>query len=150
MYINLLHKIESEKKAYGLGIQPPANETELTDLKSKAQKSLQYQIEKEHEKFLRIMNGLSWNGFYIYASQISKINGFDDRYIDGFVDANLQYWDNESYRKFFVFGETGDALYVLNRKTKQFQEIDRVAIDPIKTFKHYDEMLYHILSRALE
>jgi hypothetical protein len=150
MYLELLEQVEKERQAYGLSMQPPASADEITTLKKKAKKSLAYDLDENYAGFLRRRNGLVWNGFFVYAAAITPIAGYSDRFIDGFVEANLQYWEADANQAFITFGHTGDARYVLNLSKKKFEEIDSVALDAIATFNSFEEMLCHILKRSLQ
>lgn len=150
MYLELLKQVEKERQAYGLSMQPPATEDEIALLKKAAKKSLAYDLDESYANFLRVRNGLVWNGFFVYASTITPIAGYNDRFIDGFVEANRQYWETEINQTFITFSHTGDARYVLNLAKMKFEEIDSVALDAVETFNSFEAMLRHILNRSLQ
>jgi len=150
MYLQWLKQIEKEKQSRGRKLQPPATAEDILILKNIAKETLGYELDESYAKFLRITNGIDWNGFSIYATTITPIIGYDDRFIAGFIDINLQYWEVEVNRIFIAFGETGDTRYVFNLQKNEFEEIDSVALDPIETFSSFDELINHLLKQALE
>jgi len=149
MYLKLLEQLEKKRKSYGLGMQPPANENELINFKQQVTKRLQHKIDKEYLNFLSIRNGFSWNGFSIYATCTTPIIGYSDRFIDGFVDVNLSYWEIDDNMIFITFGESGDTRYVFNLSKMRFEEIDKIALDTITIFNSFEELVYKLLQNSL-
>ena len=148
-YKALLEKIAKSNASRGHQMQPPASEKEIELLRKESKSKLGYALGKEHEIFLRLHNGFNFNGYSIYATKISPIAGYNDRFIDGFIEANLQYHEAEGFRKYIFFGQTGGALYVYDKTSKVFAEIDSVSTDAYEKFKTFDGMVTHILKLSL-
>ena len=79
-----LRMIEKEKAKYEDCMQMPASDKKIDTLKKKAAKDLGYAIDEGYSDFLKEMDGLDWNGHSVYATEISKIAGYENLYINGF------------------------------------------------------------------
>ncbi len=88
---SLLDQIRARSEGYGDSMQPPAKPDEIDGMVRRSADQLRYDVERRYIEFLRLHNGLDWNGFSVYATSIVPIVGYEDRYINGFVEANVQY-----------------------------------------------------------
>ncbi len=150
MYTDLIKRIAGERKRYGLAMQSPATEMEIQSLLRESTRKLNYNIDSEYETFLRSVNGLTWNGFLVYATTKMPIVGRTDTFIDGFVDTNLAFREVDIARELVVFAEGGDDQFVFNIRLQKFAEIDRVSLDVYEEFESCSSLLHHVLRRSLE
>ncbi len=77
----------------------------------------------------------------IYSSETTPIVGYKDRVIEGFVDANLSFRDLERMRRFLVFGQSGDDLYVFDTVEGVYGACDNVSLEVFDAFPSFDEMM---------
>jgi hypothetical protein len=148
-HLELLARVRALREEYGSSLQPPATKAEIDGLIGSAKKSLSYDLPTEYIDFLRVANGLMWNGFQVYAATIVEIVGKKNRHIGGFVETNLQLWEIQENRPFIAFGETGNAEYAFDKRSSQFVELDHPSLDVIGTHPSFNALLCHILELSL-
>jgi hypothetical protein len=113
----------------------------LKKLRLRAAQELGHDIPQQYADFLAITDGLDWNGLVVYASERTPIVGYSDRFIEGFVEGNLNYRDFEPMNGFLVFADDGVALYAYCISARQFQVILSVGLSVLKSFPTFDELL---------
>ncbi|MDQ7821323.1 MAG: YrhA family protein [Candidatus Eremiobacteraeota bacterium] len=141
MYEELLTPIKKDLEKYGYRLQQPAMEAEIKLLESNAKKELGAALPPEYISLLCEVNGLDYNGFVFYATHTLNITGFEDRTIEGFVEANMAFRDVDRFRDFLVFGGDGEVLYVYRLSAKKYLSIDAVALDEADPYGSFREML---------
>lgn len=148
--LTLLKGIATKAAKYGERLQPAASENQLNELAQRAKAELKFDVPADYMEFLRVHNGIDWNGFSIYATEIAPIEGYMDRFLRGFVETNLQYWEVVENRPFITFGESGDSRYVFDLTSGTYQAVDSVSLDLIEEYADLGAMLAGLLSRASE
>src|SRR5262249_49537830 len=96
-----------EKMGMQGATQPPCPEDQIRRLKVDTQEILYCQVPDQYIEFLRITNGLEFNGVGIYAAERSPLVGYEhmpERDIQGFVDANLDWRGYEPHEDYLFFG----------------------------------------------
>jgi hypothetical protein len=142
MYKNLLTKTHEEKISYGeLSWQPPSSEYLLIEISKRAKNELKTELPTSFLEFLKITNGLNWNGLFIYSAGKSEDFEYD------FIEMNLNYRDVDYFQDLLVFGEGNSEIYTYQISTKEYQIRDRVPADNIlEKCNNFDEMI----TKALE
>lgn len=141
MVEDLLKTIESDKANYGQKIQPPCPEASIPALKSRAKTELNAELSEEYLDFLKKTNGLDNNGLVIFASETTPISGYDDRFLEGIIEANLNLRDLESFMNYIVYGSSGESLYVFQIDKSQYKTIDAISHDSFETYDSFNLML---------
>lgn len=149
MYLETLERIKEEHQKFKLQLQPPGDEESLGILQELAHTKLCTTVHPPYLKFLRITNGLDWDGLTIFAATTTLIVGYEDRWIQGFVEANLAYRDFSPMNDFIVFGEDDLLIFVYDLKKCEYQTRDRIAMDVIDIFFSFEELILHALQRHL-
>jgi hypothetical protein len=146
MYQQLLQEHIDDKKAYGESGQPPATPAQLQALRAQAKKELGVDLPAEYYRLLETTNGLESNGLSIYGTERTLIVGHQDRFIQGLVDANLNWWDLESHKKYVFFGDASVSLYVRDLEDGKYKLLDRSSNDVLEEFDTFEGLMH----RALE
>lgn len=149
MYEQLLTQVGAEQARYGERSQPPATEERLESLKQRAREELGAEVPEEYADLLRTQDGLNHNGLFIYASETSPVAGGANATIEGFVEANLGWRDDEFFRDYLVFGEGNMDLYVRHRPTGQYQVLDRTPGNLIETHPSFEQLIAAALKSHL-
>lgn len=149
MYQQLLKQISAKSKEYGESLQPPCSAKELADLQVQARKELGIEIPSGYAEFLRQHDGLDWNGLVIFASRTVPIVGYKDRFIEGLVDWNLGFRDDDSKNEFVVVADSGMDLYVFEPRRKKYTARDCVSLDQNESYKSFEEMISAALRKHL-
>jgi hypothetical protein len=128
-------------------LQPPVTEQRVDILRRRALTELELVLPDPYAAFLRRTDGLDFNGLCVYASDRLPIVGHGDRFIPGFVDANLDWRGNiESLGAQIVFAHDGMTNFVYNHKTGGWEIRWMPSDDLGETVESFD----HLLLRALE
>ncbi|HEX8119397.1 MAG TPA: YrhA family protein [Pyrinomonadaceae bacterium] len=146
MYEQLLTQVGAEQAKYGERSQPPCAEGRLERLRLRAREELGAELPEEYADFLRAQDGLNHNGLFIYASETSPVAGGADATIQGLVEANLDWRDDEHFNNYLVFGEGNMDIYVRHLPTGAYQTLDRTPGNLIETHPSFQ----HLLAAALK
>lgn len=106
-------------------MQAPCSKEGLDRLVIRAATELAAKIPEGYLDFLRVANGLDWNGLVLYGAETASVAGQPNAVIEGVVDATLGWRDNSQDARQLVFGESGTCLYVYDPTTSSFQVRDR-------------------------
>lgn len=149
MYQDLIKQIANERKRFGLEMQPPCCPNAIERLKTNAARELGHTIPDAYAAFLSHVNGLSWNGLVVYASERSLIVGRTDGFIEGFVEGNLDYRDFEPLKDYLIFAEDGVVLFAYQISTSKYQVVTTVGLTLLESFDTFDELLCDALKGHL-
>ena len=145
-YQELLDEAIAWRKANGLQVQPACRGEAIEALRQRSKSELGADVPADYCSFLQLSNGLSSTGLVVYASETVPIAGYDDRFIEGFVEANLGWRDYEPNRAFLFFGEDGIRLFAFELPQSRYQVLDRQSGSLIQTVPTFN----HLLSEALK
>ena len=145
----LIEKIKNEREQFNLKLQKGANEDCIKILLSHSVSKFNYKIPVEYLDFLRIVDGLFYNGIQIYATK-AVIEMPQNITIEGFVEANEMWKNDERKKRYIVFAESGDALYVHNLNNNNYEYVDRITLDVIETKNNCKELFDLVLNHILD
>lgn len=146
MYDQILRQIAATMQSYGYQLQPPCSREKLNELHQRIRDELAVEPQDAHMAFLAKANGLNWNGLTIYASERTPIVGFDDRFIDGVVEANLDHREYPAMREVFVLAEDDVAMFVFDAKSQEYQVRTNISLDVLESYTSFDEMMKNALA----
>jgi hypothetical protein len=149
MYRSLLDRVTAEQHRFRCEPQPPCTEIQLDRLGESVLAELAAQLPEGYKEFLRLSNGLDWNGVVIFASERIQITSYPDRFISGFVEMNLIYREADSSRS-LVFGSDGMDVYTYNQSTSSYEIHDAVSDDLIEALPSFDALIVKALTRSLQ
>ena len=141
-------EVEKQRQENGLAMQPPASENDVKSVVKGAEKILGAKLPDQYLKFLRHVNGLNWNGVFIYGSKTSQIVG-SKHSLQGIVEANEIWRDYEGHKKYLFFGDSDMSLFGQDLITGEYKELDRSSNSLIQTYKGFDDMLTEALKSSL-
>jgi hypothetical protein len=144
-YREVLEEIRRTMAADGFRMQPPATDAEVSALEKEAEAQLGASVPAEYRAFLRTCNGLDWNGLLIYAASKVPIAGRADRFITGFLEANLAWRESEPHRQYLFFGDSGISRYVLDLKQSRYAILDRQSDTLIEMVPSFEELMARAL-----
>ena len=150
MYQELLQRLAAEQRQAASAPQPPCNDDELQRLIERVRQTLRIDPPAGYLDFLRLSNGLDWNGVVIYAADTSPIAGHPDRIIPDIVEMNLNYRDDSRFEDLLVIGSNGMDLYACRISQDVYQIYDEVPHELLETFATFDELMTKALTRSLQ
>lgn len=141
MYQEQLNEIRRWRAEHGERMQPPSTEEGLTLLRRRAAHDLGTDVPPAYLDFLRLTNGLDWNGLVIYAGHTAPIPDQPATAIEGFVDATLGWREFPAVSRLLFFGESGDRLYAYDPPSGSFQVRDRQSDSILETHPSFDSLI---------
>lgn len=150
MWKEKLAKIVEEKKSYDEEINSGANNEELQIFSLEVKNTFHFDLLKEYIEMLKVFNGLEFNGFILYGIDEKFIKTKINQHINGFIDNNQIWYENDYMKNYIFLGESNISWYVLDIKTKNFLELDNSSGSLIKKYKNFEELLNKFFTDALE
>jgi len=145
--LNKISKIKGELLRYNYEFPDAVDDNYLQEFKTEYNKYFGIDIDNNYIDFIKIVDGLDFNGVRIYASK-DRIKQND---IMGIFETNkLWKMDDENEKKYVYFGDSDLEVFVLDIPKHIYQSISRYTGDIIKKFNNFDEMLLHILNLMLK
>ena len=93
---------------------------------------------------------MDFNGYKLYASKTRYVKKYD-YYIEGFLEANdlwEEYEENTDHH-LIMFGETGDDLYLFDKRNQKFKITDKVGGDAYEEFETFEELAEQFFKNSL-
>ena len=137
MYPQLLRDVEAQARRFGAAaLQPPCAEQAVRALRLRVRDELGMALPLEFEEFLRLADGLNWNGLYLYPSADLVASNLDQREVEGLEDV-------------LVFGNDSFDLFTWCSSTGEFQILDLVPRQVMETLPSFDALMEVALARCL-
>ena len=149
MYRDLLRRVEDRARSYGDALQAPCDERRLEKLRGRVGEELGTVLPEDYADFLRLTDGMNWNGLYLYPSETFPIAGHPEYELRGLVEPNLDYREDDWFADLLVFGDDGLDLYARRISTGEYQIYDRVPNNLIETVPSFDALASAALGRCL-
>lgn len=149
MYQQLLDEVRAEQARYGGHIQPPCTEERLAQLRLRVRDELGAELPEEYADLLRMQDGMNYNGLFLYASETTPIVRARGAAIQGIVEANLGWRDDERLNAYLVFGDGNMDLYARHLPTGEYHVLDRVPGNLIETHPSFELLIVAALTSHL-
>jgi hypothetical protein len=150
VYPQLLRDVEAQARRYGAAaLQPPCAEQAVRALRLRVREELGLPLPGEFAEFLRLADGLNWNGLYLYPSATTSLAGQPDVVLAGLVESNLDHRDTGGPEDVLVFGHDSLDLFAWRSSTGEFQVLDLVPRDVLETLPSFDALMGVALGRCL-
>ncbi|WP_228478876.1 YrhA family protein [Listeria seeligeri] len=138
-YISKIRTIEHE---FGNEIPNPISEMEYGNILEWLKENFGFERFDDYYHFLLQVNGLSFNGLYLYGFQPEHPN------ID-LIDSN-KVWREHSWTKQFLFlGDDEVSFYVWNTEEESFQVLDKPGGDVMEEYENLTDMFEAALKVAI-
>lgn len=134
---------------YRTDIQPPASEAALERLQQRAQEELGASLPDGYLDFLRVTDGLNWEGLFVYASGKTPVIDKPTVFMHSFVDDNLDWHSHAPHQNYLFFADSDISLYVYHLAKRRYEILDRPSETLIQTFETFDAMLAEALRLSL-
>ncbi|WP_019911795.1 YrhA family protein [Paenibacillus sp. HW567] len=150
MLNSLLIEIQKIEERYGGKLNEPATSKDLKKLEEVIKDKFDGLIlPSEFIEFLTKVNGLDFNGLVIYGVDNFLLTSQSEDEINGFVETNDLWYENEWQRKFVFFGDSDIAWYCYDLTDKIFLELDKPSGTIMNTFINFNDMLVNALENRL-
>lgn len=149
MWKNLILEIEDILKSVNYKLNTPATDTEVQKLREHAKEKFNVDLPSEYEEFLKIINGLDFNGLVLYGVDSPLLETEKDEQICGFIDTNEIWYENEFQKEYLFFGDSNIAWFCKNLSDSTYLELDKPSGTVMNTYNDFNTMLEEALKTAL-
>lgn len=150
MWKEKLKEIVREEKLYGEQINSGISETELENFEAKVKAELNIDFPKEYAKILKVVNGIEFNGFIIYGVDSNILDSQPNQSINGLIENNKIWYENEWQKQYLFLGESNISWYVYDLSSHTYLELDNPSGNRVELFENIETMIEKILADALE
>jgi hypothetical protein len=150
MFQDFVLRIAAQIRAdYNADLQPPATEKTLRTLSQKVEAEFFAQLPADYLEFLRLTDGLNWNGLFIYSCDKTPVVGEAGEFMHPFVETNLIWRDYAPHKDYLFYADSDISLYVYNLVKERYEILDRPSETLINTFGSFDELITEALKLSL-
>ena len=144
-----LKEIIHEMAIYGEKANSGAGKKDLAKFKKKAAGELNIDLPEEYIKLLKIINGLEFNGFIIYGIDEELLEKTPNQSINGFIELNKTWHENEWQKQYVFLGESSISWYAYDSIEQRYCELDNPSGTESEEFQNLESMIEKILTDAL-
>ncbi len=141
-----ISKIKLERIKYNYSNPNPIDENKIEKFTKEFEVFFSNEIDNDFISFLKISNGIEFNGYKVYSS-FDHIKNKVEYGI--FQNNEIWYEEYDKDREYIFFAESGSDLYVFNKSIKKYLLLDRYSGDVYKEYNSFNEMLLYILKLML-
>lgn len=149
MWKDKLQEIIQEKSIYGEKINIGAAEEEIEIFFKEAKAELNVDLPNDYAKILELVNGLEFNGFILYGIDQNPLSKQPNQSINGLIEYNKIWYENEWQKKYIFIGESNISWYVYDFAECKYVELDNPSGRENEVFSSLECMVEKILSDAL-
>ncbi|HDR7324336.1 SMI1/KNR4 family protein [Bacillus toyonensis] len=149
MWKNLILEIEKIEKSFNDKLSTPATDSEVQKLREHAKEKFNVDLPSAYEEFLKIINGLDFNGLVLYGVDSPLLETEKDEQICGFIDTNEIWYENEFQKEYLFFGDSNIAWFCKNLSDSTYLELDKPSGTVMNTYNDFNTMLGEALKTAL-
>jgi hypothetical protein len=137
--------------AQGGDLQPPCSEQGIRELRIRVRNELSAEISDDYADFLRITDGLNFNGVFVYPSRTIPIVGARNIEMDGLVEENLIWREAVDPQGDWLFYADSDInLWGYNYRRSRYELRPKDCDDVEEVYGSFDEMLIATLRYSVE
>lgn len=149
MWKEKLEEIIQEKALYGEKVNSGALEKEIKVLNEKVAAELDVILPDEYIGVLEIINGIEYNGFMIYGIDEGLLAESPNQHINGLIELNKIWYENEQQKQYLFLGESSISWYVYDLLIKKYYELDNPSGQICDEFCSFELLVEKILRDAL-
>lgn len=147
---SLLTEIEGIEKKYGHSLRGPVSDQEIVKFKQGVQdKFNNVQLSESYIEFLKICNGLDFNGLIIYGVDVNVLEKGKEEDTNGWMETNELWYENDWQKQFIFYGDSDTAWYGFDINKGLYVELDKPSGTLIQSFDSFDSMLDEALQNTL-
>lgn len=149
MWRELLLDIKKVEEKYGGTLNIPARNEQIDYLKKVAKERFNHILPKEYIAFLKMVNGLEFNGFIFYGVDSWLVDKEDNKFVYGYIDSNEIWYENEHQKQYIFFGESNISWYCFDLLSRVYVELDNPSGTLMNTFTNFEYLLEKALKDSL-
>ncbi len=124
MWKDKLQEIIQEKNLYGEKVNIGATESEIELFLTETKTELNVDLPIDYVKILEYVNGLEFNGFILYGIDKDLLSMQPNQSINGLIEYNKIWYENEWQKKYIFIGESNISWYVYDMVECRYLKLD--------------------------
>lgn len=149
MWRERLEEIIEEEKKYGQEINCGISEEEAGLFIKAVKDEFDITLPEDYIKILRVVNGIEFNGIILYGVDEPILKEVPKQPINGLIDCNKIWYENEWQKQYLFLGEGSISWYVYELKTKKYYELDNPSGEISEEFNNFEQMFDKMLEDSL-
>lgn len=149
MWKERLEEIMQEEKKYGEEINSGISEEEAAIFVKEVEDELGLALPEDYIKILRTVNGIEFNGVILYGVDESILKEVPKRNVNGLIDCNKVWYENEWQKQYLFLGEGSISWYVYDLKAEKYYELDNPSGEISEEFGDFEQMFDKMLEDSL-
>lgn len=149
MWEKLLIDIAKIEEKYGDTLNAPASNEQIVALMKTVKEKFTNNLPKQYINFLKVVNGIEFNGFIFYGVDNSLIDPKNDDLVYGYIEANEIWYENEHQKQYMFFGESNISWYCFNLLNKAYVELNKPSGTVMYTYVDFNSMLERALRDSI-
>lgn len=143
-------QICSLNQMFGVKMNGGASKSEIEIFMEFVSNELKTTVPKSYLDVLEVVNGMEFNGFIIYGIDGDLLMEKPLQYINGFVENNKIWYENEWQRKYLFLGDSNISWYVYDKDLLKYQELSKPSGGILNTFEDIESLLDKLMEDALQ
>ena len=149
MWKEKLEEIKKLNIIFGEEINDGATEQDIELFLEKIGNKVIESALQEYIPFLKSVNVFEFNGFILYGIDSDLLTYIPKQQINGFIDNN-EVWNENDWQKSYLFlGDSSDSWYVYDLDSKKYNELNKPSGDIVEMYDDIDALLDKVLGDAL-
>ena len=149
MWKERLEEIMQEEKKYGEEINSGISEEEAAIFVKEVEEELGLALPEDYIKILKTVNGIEFNGVILYGVDESLLKEAPKRDVNGLIDCNKVWYENEWQKQYLFLGEGSISWYVYDLKAEKYYELDNPSGEISEEFSDFEQMFDKMLEDSL-
>lgn len=143
-------QICSLNQMFGVEMNGGASKSEIEIFMEFVSNELKIIVPKDYLDVLEVVNGMEFNGFIIYGIDEDLLMEKPTQNINGFVENNKIWHENEWQRKYLFLGDSNISWFVYDKDLLKYQELSKPSGVILNTFEDIDSLLDKLMEDALQ
>ncbi len=106
-------------------------------------------LPNDYLDFLKNLNGIEFNGFIIYGIDKDLLSIKTNNHINGLIEFNTIFYENEHQKRYIFLGENNNSWYVYDIKLDVYFELDNPSWTKINKFSNFKDMLKSFIEHSI-
>ena len=150
MWKEKLQQIKNMNEMFGEEINDGATEHEIQSFLEVLENSINVEKIRPYINLLKEVNGLEFNGFIFYGIDSNLLDNEPKQSINGFIDNNEVWHENEWQKKYVFLGDSNTSWYTYDEVVNKYYELDKPSGDIVQEFENIELLVDKLFGDALQ
>ena len=141
MWREYIEEIREYRKRRNLQFNLGASEESIDRLRTALKERYHIDLPEEYADVLREIDGMVFNGFYLYGVDKELSEEEKQQKVDCLLDTNEVWWENEFQKAYLFLGQDDISWYVYEPETGKYLVLDLPSGDVVDEFDHLGDLL---------